>query len=81
MVEHERRRYWLLKYLAQRQGEVLSGVVLDRFPRNYLVMLPDVMLEVDLPVGGKEIAAGERIRVRIETVQPRAGVLRVALAS
>jgi exoribonuclease II len=81
MVEHERRRFWLLKYLAQRQGEVVSGVVLDRFPRNYLVMLPDVMLEVDLPVGGMEIAAGERIRVRIETVQPRAGVLKVALAS
>ena len=56
-------------------------MVLDRFPRNYLVMLPEVMLEVDLPVGGKELAAGNWIRVRAETVQPRAGVLKVALAS
>jgi exoribonuclease-2 len=81
LVEHERRRYWLLKYLAQRQGEVLNGVVLDRFPRNYLLMLPEVMLEVDLPASGKELAAGDWMRVRIETVQPRAGVLKVALVS
>lgn len=79
-VEHERHRYWLLKYLAQRQGEVLTGVVLDRFPRHYLVLLLDVMLEVDLPIGGKEMAPGEGVRVRLETVQPRTGVLKVAFA-
>jgi exoribonuclease II len=79
MVEHERRRYWLLRYLGQRQGEIFSGVVLDRFPRNYLVVLPDVMQEVDVPVGGKELAPGDQLEVRIETVQPRAGTLKVSL--
>jgi exoribonuclease-2 len=79
MVEHERQRYWLFKYLAQRQGEILPGVVLERFPRNYLVLLVDVMQEVDLPVAGKELAPGDWIQVRLETVQPRAGVLKVAL--
>jgi exoribonuclease II len=79
MMEHERRRYWLLKYLSQCQGEIFGGVVLDRFPRNYLVMLPDVMQEVDLPAAGKELAPGDRIKVRIETVQPRLGVFKVAL--
>jgi exoribonuclease-2 len=79
MVEHERRRYWLLRYLGQRQGKVFSGVVLDRFPRNYLVILPDVMQEVDVPVGGKEFAPGDQLEVRIETVQPRAGTLKVSL--
>jgi exoribonuclease-2 len=77
MVEHDRRRYWLLKYLGQRQGEVFSGVVLDRFPRNYLVMLPDVMLEVDVPVGAKELVPGDQVKVRIEAVQPRAASLKV----
>jgi exoribonuclease II len=78
-MEHERRRYWLLKYLSQRQGEIFAGVVLDRFPRNYLVMLPDVMQEVDLPAAGKELAPGDHIKVRIETVQPRVGVLKATL--
>jgi exoribonuclease II len=79
MMEHERRRYWLLKYLSQRQGEIFAGVVLDRFPRNYLVMLPDVMQEVDLPAAGKELAPGDHIKVRIETVQPRLGMLKATL--
>jgi len=80
MVEQERRRYWLFKYLAQRQGDVLPGVILDRFPRNYLVLLPEVMQEVDLPVGGKELVPGDGVQVRIETVHPRGGVLKVSLA-
>lgn len=80
MVEQERRRYWLFKYLAQRKGEVVTGVILDRFPRNYLVLLPEVMHEVDLPVGGKELVPGERVQVRIDTVHPREGMLKVSLA-
>jgi exoribonuclease II len=79
MVEHDRRRYWLLKYLGRRQGEVLSGIVLDRFPRNYLIILPEVMQEVDVPVGGKELAPGDRVSVRIETVQPRTATVKVSL--
>jgi exoribonuclease-2 len=79
MVEHDRRRYWLLRYLGRRQGEVLSGIVLDRFPRNYLIILPEVMQEVDVPVGGRELAPGDRVSVRIETVQPRTATLKVSL--
>jgi exoribonuclease-2 len=78
-VEHDRRRYWLLRYIGQRQGEVFTGVVLDRFPRNYLVLLPELMQEVDVPVGGKELVPGDQVQVRIETVQPRAGMLKVTL--
>jgi exoribonuclease-2 len=78
-VEHDRRRYWLLRYIGQRQGEVFTGVVLDRFPRNYLVLLPALMQEVDVAVGAKELAPGDQVQVRIETVQPRAGMLKVTL--
>jgi exoribonuclease II len=76
-VDHDRRRYWLLRYLGQRQGEVFGGIVLDRFPRNYLVLLPEVMQEIDIPVGGKELAPGDPVQVRIEAVQPRTGTLKV----
>jgi exoribonuclease II len=78
-VEHDRRRYWLLRYLGQRQGEVFTGIVLDRFPRNYLVMLPEVMQEVDVPTGGKELAPGDQVKVRVDTVLPRIGTLKVSL--
>jgi exoribonuclease II len=80
-VDHDRRRYWLLRYLGQRQGDVFTGIVLDRFPRNYLVVLPEVMQEIDIPVGGKELAPGDRVKVRIETVQPRTGMLKVSLVA
>jgi exoribonuclease II len=76
-VDHDRRRYWLLRYLGRRQGEVFGGIVLDRFPRNYLILLPEVMQEIDIPVGGKELAPGDPVQVRIETVQPRMGILKV----
>jgi exoribonuclease-2 len=78
-VEHDRRRYWLLRYLGRRLGEVFTGIVLDRFPRNYLVLLPELMQEVDMPIGGKELAPGDQVKVRIETVQPRTGMLKVTL--
>jgi hypothetical protein len=52
---------------------------LDRFPRNYLVLLPELMQEVDMPIGGKELAPGDQVKVRIETVQPRTGMLKVTL--
>ncbi|HEX9866982.1 MAG TPA: ribonuclease R family protein [Candidatus Tectomicrobia bacterium] len=80
-VEHDRRRYWLLRYLGERLGEVFTGIVLDRFPRNYLILLPDVMQEIDLPVGGKELAPGDHVKVRIETVQPRTGTLKISLVA
>jgi exoribonuclease-2 len=76
-VDHDRRRYWLLRYLGQHQGAVFGAIVLDRFPRNYLVLLPEVMQEIDIPVGGKELAPGDPVQVRIETVQPRTGTLKV----
>jgi exoribonuclease-2 len=79
MLEHERRRYWLLRYLAQRQGEVFTGVTLDRFPRHYLVILPELMQEVDVAAAGQELAPGDRVKVRVETVQPRTGTLKVTL--
>jgi len=37
------------------------------------------MQEVDLPVGGKELAPGDRVQVRLDMVQPRTGVLKVSL--
>jgi len=80
-VEHDRRRYWLLRYLGERVGDVFTGIVLDRFPRNYLVLLPDVMQEIDLPAGGKELAPGDHVTVRIETVQPRTATLKVSLVT
>jgi exoribonuclease II len=80
-VDHDRRRYWLLRYLGQRQGDVFTGIVLDRFPRNYLVVLPEVMQEIDIPVGGKELAPGDQVKVRIETVHPRMGMLKAILVA
>jgi len=42
-------------------------------------LLLDVMQEIDLPAGGKELAPGDHVKVRIETVQPRTGTLKGSL--
>jgi exoribonuclease II len=76
-VDHDRRRYWLLRYLGQHQEAVFTGVVLDRFPRNYLVLLREVMHEIDIPIGGKQLAPGDPVQVHIEAVHPRTGMLKV----
>jgi hypothetical protein len=45
--------------------------------RNYLVLLPEVMQEIDIPVGGQEPPQAT-LQVRIETVQ-RTGTLKITL--
>lgn len=66
-------RYWMLKWLAQRRGGTVTGVVVDLAPRP-IVVLDETFLEEPVPalVGA---SLGDRVRLRIERVNPRADLV------
>ncbi len=66
-------RYWMLKYLEQRTGETVTGVVADVVPRT-IVVLDETLLEEPVPALSGA-ATGDRVRLKIERVKPRADLL------
>ena len=72
-VRFQRHRYWLLRYLEQQVGEggLLDVLVLDIQPRRIQVVIADILLEGDLPLGqGPRVEPGETVRVRLAKVSP-----------
>lgn len=78
MLEQERKKYWLYRYLERTVGNIYTAIVLECFPNRYHILLPDFLLETDLaPIGGKPVAPGDTITVKIESVNARLGILKV----
>jgi len=78
MVEQQRLRYWLLRYLERMIGEKVTAMVLDRNHRGYLLLLTDYLLEVNPSIPKRELQPGDEIMVRVEKVDPRLEILRVS---
>jgi len=76
----QRLRYWILTYLKQHLKEQTDAYVLEELPRGYRLLLPDYLLEAELNVGVGKFRRGDKIRIRIETVNPMKETLRVGLA-
>jgi len=66
-------RYWMLRWLERARGGTVTGVVVDTAPRP-IVVLDETLLENPVPslVGA---AVGDRVRLRVERVNPRADLL------
>jgi exoribonuclease-2 len=67
-------RYWLLRHLEAKIGEIVPALVVEDEPRP-IVILVDTMIEE--PVRGLSAPIGSTVRLRIERVDPRADVLRL----
>jgi exoribonuclease-2 len=66
-------RYWSLRYIEQRQDEILDAVVVATEPRP-IVQLSETLIEQPAPsLAG--VPAGERVRLAVVKVNPRADVL------
>ncbi len=80
LIRRSWTRYWILKYLEQEDITVTEALVLDKGTRFYKLLLPDFMLEVNMKADPKlDIQPGDTIKIRIERVNPREDILRVAL--
>ncbi len=78
-VRQARTRYWLLKHLEQRKGEVLRAWLLETGHRRALGVLCDYLVPVELPCPrDMKLVPDEVIGVKIKKVCPRKNVLEVA---
>jgi len=70
-VKQQRHRYWLLKYLQDRKGQLINALVIESGPKRVNMVLTDLLMDVDLatPVGFKP-QAGSTVKLRISKVSP-----------
>lgn len=81
ILKTRRLRYWLLKYLSQRLGQKMSALVLEQHPNRYRLLLPDIVLETEMPApSGRQFHPGETILIRIDRAMPHDDILKVSLA-
>jgi len=80
LVQRKWIRYWLLKYIEQEDIQQLNALVLEKNARFAHLLLPDFLIEANLPIHeDTRVQPGELVRVRIDQVNPREDVLRLAL--
>jgi exoribonuclease-2 len=76
-VRHQRQRYWLLKFLADRQGQFLDALVIQSGPKRVNLLLTDILMDIDLPTpGNKSILANTIVKVRVVKSEPLDNIVR-----
>ncbi|HZN54213.1 MAG TPA: RNB domain-containing ribonuclease [Candidatus Polarisedimenticolaceae bacterium] len=72
-AERDADRYWMLRWLERSKGGTVLGVVVESSPRP-VVVLDETLVEEPVPsiVGASR---GDRVRLRVERVNPRADLL------
>jgi exoribonuclease II len=79
-IQRKWSRYWILKYMEQEDIQTLNGLVLDHNGRFIHLLLPDFLIEANMPVPEKvQLQKGEMVRVKIERVIPREDLLKIHL--
>ena len=76
-VRNQRQRYWLLKYLADRQGQYLDALVIQAGPKRINLILLDILMDIDLPSpGAKTIQTNTTVKVRVVKSEPLDNIVR-----
>lgn len=76
-VRQQRQRYWLLKFLADRQGQYLDALVIQAGPKRVNLLLTDILMDIDLPTpGNKTIAPNTIVKIRVVKSEPLDNLVR-----
>jgi len=76
-VKHQRQRYWLLKYLADREGQLINALVIHVGPKRVNLLLTDILMDFDLPTPvNSGITPNTNVNVRILKSDPLDNVVR-----
>ncbi|MBW1852815.1 MAG: hypothetical protein JRJ15_15640, partial [Deltaproteobacteria bacterium] len=71
IINRNRLRYWILKYLSQHRGSKLKALVLDEFKSKYRIVLIDFHLLADIKSPeGSILSQGQEILVEVKKVDP-----------
>jgi exoribonuclease II len=84
VVERERRRYWGLVHLRAFKREPLDAVVFDFADdrkQRAVVLIDEGLTQGVVPVRRGQIAVGTRVKVKIESLNPRRNVLALSLVT
>lgn len=76
-VRNQRQRYWLLKFLADKQGQYLDALVIQAGPKRVNLILLDILMDIDLPTpGNKGIKPNTMVKVRVVKSEPLDNIVR-----
>jgi len=79
-IQMARNRYWIIKYLEKRIGELEDAIVLDKRWNYYNVLLTDYMMEAPLPISpGLSLKVQNVIKVKISKANARDNIIHVSL--
>ncbi len=77
-LRQQRHRYWILRYLAPKEGQLVNALVGGVGPKRVNLLLCDCLFDVDLPLNPAfPVTPGDIIRLRLARVRPLDNVLRV----
>lgn len=77
LIQRERNRFWLMKYLEQQGSEILEGIIMKTDGPKPLVELDEIFLLAPFHVAGPKdpdtlrARRGHRVRLRVEQLVPR----------
>jgi len=78
IVQNNRQRYWLLKYLETKVGQIEEAIVLGKMRNDYSILLKQYMIECSLPISiGIKLKPEDLIHVQILHVNARKNALSV----
>lgn len=76
-VRQQRQRYWLLKYLTDRQGQYVDALVIQSGGKRVNLLLTDILMDIDLPApGGRNPEPGAIVKVRVIKSEPLESTVR-----
>lgn len=77
-VRQQQQRFWILRYLEEKAGEWVNGLVINRGPSRINILLTDCLFDVDLPPNPAfPVDAGDTVRIKIARVNALDNTLRV----
>jgi exoribonuclease-2 len=81
VLQQERLRYWILRYLEHRVGQKDEALVLEKRRHRYVVLLTKYMIECSLPLNcGADLKPQDTILVKVERVNARSDTIGLSLA-
>jgi len=81
VLQQERTRYWILRYLERRLGQKENALVLEKRRHRYVVLLTKYMIECSLPLNcGADLKPEDTIMVNIERINARSDTIGLSLA-
>ena len=77
-LRQQRHRYWILRYLEPKEGQLVNALVVGVGPKRVNLLLCDCLFDVDLPPNSAfPVEPGDTVRIRLTRINPLDNILRV----